>query len=66
VKYRFIDAHRHEFRATRMCLLLRVSRSGFYAWRRRRPSQREYDDLRIGGKVAAGSARNSLRCRLSP
>jgi transposase InsO family protein len=42
-----------------MCLLLRVSRSGFYAWRRRRPSQREYDDLRIGGKVAAAH-RDSL------
>ena len=52
MKFRFIDAHRREFRATRMCLLLRVSRSGFYAWRRRRSSRRECDDVRLGGKVA--------------
>jgi putative transposase len=40
VKYRFIQRHQQEFRLTRMCAVLQVSRSGFYAWQRRRPSAR--------------------------
>lgn len=32
VKYRFIQAHAHEFRVARLCRALQVSRSGFYAW----------------------------------
>lgn len=36
----FIHAHHHEFRLTRMCRVLQVSRSGFYAWLRREPSAR--------------------------
>ncbi len=33
-------AHRREFPLTLMCRVLAVSRSGFYAWQRRRPSAR--------------------------
>ena len=40
MKYRFIQTHQQEFRLTRMCRVLRVSRSGFYAWHRRGPSPR--------------------------
>jgi transposase InsO family protein len=40
VKYGFIDAHQQEFRVTRMCHALQVSRSGFYAWQRRPESAR--------------------------
>jgi putative transposase len=32
VKYAFIQAHRTEFRLTSMCRVLKVHRSGFYAW----------------------------------
>jgi putative transposase len=32
VKYAFIQAHRSEFKLTSMCRVLRVHRSGFYAW----------------------------------
>jgi transposase InsO family protein len=35
-----MQAHQHEFRLTRMCRVLQVSRSGFYAWQRREPSAR--------------------------
>ena len=35
-----MQMHQHEFRVTRMCRVLQVSRSGFYAWQRRRPSAR--------------------------
>jgi putative transposase len=40
VKYAFIHTHQQEFRLARMCHVLGVSRSGFYAWQRRRPSAR--------------------------
>lgn len=32
MKYAFIQAHRSEFKLTSMCRVLRVNRSGFYAW----------------------------------
>lgn len=35
MKYTFIDEHRQAFSIQRMCALLGVARSGYYAWRRR-------------------------------
>jgi putative transposase len=35
-----MQGHQHEFRVTRMCQALQVSRSGFYAWQQHRPSAR--------------------------
>ena len=40
MKYAFIQEHRHEFRVTRLCQVLQVSRSGFYAWQGRPESHR--------------------------
>jgi transposase InsO family protein len=40
MKYTFMAAHRAELRVACMCRVLGVQRSGYYAWRRRRPSTR--------------------------
>ena len=41
MKYAFIESLRGEFKITRMCRWLSVSRSGYYQWRNREPSPRE-------------------------
>src|SRR5512143_445511 len=40
MKYRFIENNRSAFRVERMCRILRVSRSGYYDWQGREPSER--------------------------
>jgi putative transposase len=41
MKYTFIAAHEKQFQVKRMCKVLGVQRSGYYAWRHRTPSTRE-------------------------
>ena len=38
MKYVFIAAHETQFQVKRMCRVLEVQRSGYYAWRKREPS----------------------------
>ena len=42
-----MQTHQQEFRVTRMCAVLHVSRSGFYAWQRRPPSSRTQANQRL-------------------
>lgn len=41
MKFRFIQQHAGTFRISVMCQVLGVSRAGYYAWRQRKPSDRE-------------------------
>jgi len=47
MKYRFMEKHRDMFKVKRMSTVLGVSRSGYYAWRTRRPSIRQQDNEQL-------------------
>jgi transposase InsO family protein len=47
MKYRFMEKHRDMFKVKRMTKVLGVSRSGYYAWRTRRPSARQQDNEQL-------------------
>jgi transposase InsO family protein len=47
MKFQFIEAHRDEFPVIRMCQVLEVSASGYYAWRGRPVCQRERDNQEL-------------------
>jgi len=51
VKFGFVAKHRGTWPLAMMCEALGVSRSGFYAWRSRPPSQRSLDDEVLGVQV---------------
>jgi putative transposase len=49
--YKFMAEHESEFRIQRMCRVLGVGRSGYYAWRSRLPSQRAQVDDALLAKI---------------
>lgn len=51
MKYAFIARHRPIWPVSRMCRLLRVSRSGFHEWHERAPSARAIEDERLTGRI---------------
>jgi transposase InsO family protein len=58
VKYAWIDSNRDRFPVGRMCVLLGVSRSGFYDWLGRGPSSRSRSDERLAVELRARYARH--------
>ena len=70
MRFRFIDAERAGLAMPifRLCRLLQVSVSGFYAWRNRGPSQRQLDDMVLLAHVRAAftAQPRELRCRAGP
>lgn len=44
MKYRFIETCQKKYSVNRLCVMLGISRSGYYAWKKRKPSQREQNN----------------------
>jgi putative transposase len=51
MKYAFIDEHRSGFRVKKMCRVFDVSRSRYYAWRRRSQGLRQQENERLLEKI---------------
>jgi putative transposase len=51
MRFQFIEDHRDAFPVTRMCQVLVVSSSGYYAWRKRPPSAREMANQELFKKI---------------
>ena len=52
MRFAFIDVEKAHYPMRILCRALRVSRSGYYAWRNREPSARSLEDERLRPKVA--------------
>jgi putative transposase len=51
MRYQFIAEHRQEFEIKVMCRVMRVSRSGYYAWQRRPVSEREMANQQLTQQI---------------
>ena len=60
-KYRFIFEHRRDYRLIVMCRVLGNSRSGYYAWVKRRPSRREQMNAALLVKIRDAFKRSKER-----
>jgi putative transposase len=58
VIFGFIAAKKAEHSIKTMCRVLGVSRSGFHAWQRRKPSARAVEDQRLIGRIREIHAAN--------
>ena len=70
--YRFMREHRESYKIKRMCGVLKVSRSGYYAWERREPSRgqrgneellRQIREIHVQSRRLYGSPRVAAELR---
>lgn len=61
MKYEFIAAHQGQFAITVCCDVLRVSRSGYYDWRNRRPSRQELSNRDLDARIKRLFAQHKQR-----
>jgi putative transposase len=61
VRFVFIEAEKVQYPIGVLCSVLQVSRSGFYAWRRRGPSLRTTGDEKLAVEIAAVHQRTKGR-----
>ena len=53
MRFRFVEAEKASYPIRLICRCLAVSRSGYYAWRKRLPSVRVQQDARLRVEIAA-------------
>ena len=51
MRYAFIQEHESEFAVRNLCHMLKVQRSGYYAWIKQPKSARQKDDERLLGLI---------------
>ena len=51
MKYAFIKEHRQEFRLLSMCRVLKVHRSGYYAWLKEPQSPRALENAKLSERI---------------
>jgi hypothetical protein len=51
--FRFIDVEKHNHKVARLCRVLRVSRSGYYAWAGRGLSDHAASDIALAAQITA-------------
>ena len=51
--YRFIQSEKASHSVRTLCRVMRVARAGYYAWRHRKPSQREQEDEQLLTRIEA-------------
>jgi putative transposase len=56
MRFKFIDRAKADFPACRVCQVLGVSQSGYFAWKGRPPSRRQCDDLTMLTRIRAAYA----------
>ena len=59
MRYRFVASHRRQYSVSALCRALRVSRSGYYAWRERDPSNRSRANAELVSAIRLVHARSS-------
>jgi putative transposase len=59
--FELVDAEKAHYPVGVLCDVLEVSRSGFYAWKRRPPSARSNTDARLAVEIAAAHQKSSKR-----
>jgi len=61
VKFELVDAEKAHYPIEILCDVLGVSRSGFYAWRKRKPSGRATTRARLAAEIAAVHKKSKRR-----
>ena len=59
MRFQFVAAEKAEYGVALVCRCLAVSSAGFYAWHRRRPSDRDEADRRLAVEIAAAHTASS-------
>ena len=62
MKYQFIENYRSSFAVEKMCLALKISKSGYYAWRDRPKSKRDLANDKLDHHIRTIYEQNKGRC----